>query len=152
MGSFSETRAMSAGSAMPTIFAVSSGRGRAGHYRPASRYAWAAGRSGSAEGAGHELVAVEIAEIATVEAVAARTRCALVGTAERERLRVIRRVRRVDHLRIRRREERYGKLARQYEEARRDCSRGDDEACSDARSIYAEMDAMRASVPYEARD
>lgn len=53
---------------------------------------------------------------------------------------------------IRRREERYGKLSREYDKARRDCSRGDDEACGDARSIYGEMDAMRASVPYEVRD
>lgn len=52
---------------------------------------------------------------------------------------------------IRRREERYGKLSREYDKARRDCSRGDDDACDDARSIYDEMDAMRASVPYEAR-
>lgn len=53
---------------------------------------------------------------------------------------------------IRRREERYGKLSREYDKARRECSRGDDKACDDARSIYAEMDGMRASVPYEARD
>ncbi|TXI10775.1 MAG: hypothetical protein E6Q63_03120 [Novosphingobium sp.] len=53
---------------------------------------------------------------------------------------------------IRRREERYGKLSREYDKARQDCSRGDDDACEDARSIYAEMDAMRASVPYEARN
>lgn len=53
---------------------------------------------------------------------------------------------------IRRREERYGKLSREYDKARRDCSRGDDDACYDARSLYGEMDAMRASVPYEARD
>ena len=53
---------------------------------------------------------------------------------------------------IRRREERYGKLSRDYDKARRDCSRGDDDACEDARGIYAEMNAMRASVPYEARD
>ena len=53
---------------------------------------------------------------------------------------------------IRRREKRYGKLSREYDKARRDCGRGDDDACEDARSIYAEMDAMRASVPYEARN
>ncbi|MBB4614607.1 hypothetical protein [Novosphingobium taihuense] len=53
---------------------------------------------------------------------------------------------------MRQREERYGKLSREYDKARRDCSRGDDDACDDARSIYAEMDAMRAGVPYEARN
>lgn len=50
---------------------------------------------------------------------------------------------------IRKREERYGKLSRDYDRARRDCSRGDDEACDSARAIYAEMDAMRGSLPSE---
>ncbi|MGV3511087.1 MAG: hypothetical protein ACO1OX_03690 [Novosphingobium sp.] len=53
---------------------------------------------------------------------------------------------------IRRREERYGKLSREYDRARHDCSRGYDEACDLARHLYGEMNDMRASVPYEARD
>lgn len=50
---------------------------------------------------------------------------------------------------IRKREERYGRLQRDYDRARRDCSGGDDNACDAARDLYAEMDAMRSSVPYE---
>lgn len=50
---------------------------------------------------------------------------------------------------IRKREERYGRLSRDYDRARRDCGRGEDDACDAARAIYAEMDAMRGSVPYE---
>lgn len=53
---------------------------------------------------------------------------------------------------IRRREERYGKLSREYDRARHDCSRGYEEACDLARYFYGEMNDMRASVPYEARD
>lgn len=50
---------------------------------------------------------------------------------------------------IRQREERYGRLSRDYDKASRDCRRADDEACDDARRIYREMDIMRSSVPYE---
>ncbi|MBB3859869.1 hypothetical protein GGQ88_001130 [Novosphingobium hassiacum] len=50
---------------------------------------------------------------------------------------------------IRRREERYGKLSKDYDRAMRNCDRGNDEACDDARQIYGEMNAMRGSVPYE---
>ncbi len=50
---------------------------------------------------------------------------------------------------IRKREERYGRLSRDYDRARRDCSSGEEGACDAARQIYAEMDAMRSSVPEE---
>lgn len=52
---------------------------------------------------------------------------------------------------IRRREERYGRLARDYDRARRDCDEGEEDACDKARSLYGEMSAMRAMVPYEPR-
>lgn len=50
---------------------------------------------------------------------------------------------------IRKREERYGELSRDYDRALRRCDRGNDDACDDAREIYGEMNAMRSSVPYE---
>ncbi|MCW1382240.1 hypothetical protein OLX02_05350 [Novosphingobium sp. KCTC 2891] len=50
---------------------------------------------------------------------------------------------------IRQREERYGSLERDYGRARVRCERGDDEACINAGRIARDMDAMRASVPYE---
>lgn len=50
---------------------------------------------------------------------------------------------------IRKREERYGKLSKDYDRALRRCDRGDGDACDDARQIYGEMNAMRGSVPYE---
>ncbi len=50
---------------------------------------------------------------------------------------------------IRRREERYGELSRDYDRALRRCDRGNEDACDDARKIYGEMNAMRGSVPYE---
>ena len=52
---------------------------------------------------------------------------------------------------IRRREEQYGRLSRDYDHARRDCARGDENACEAARAIYDQMGEMRASVPYEER-
>lgn len=52
---------------------------------------------------------------------------------------------------IRRREEQYGHLYRDYDRARRDCARGDYDACDRARDLYDRIDAMRASVPYEER-
>lgn len=52
---------------------------------------------------------------------------------------------------IRRREEQYGRLSRDYDRARRDCTRGDADACDAARLLYDRMEAMRASVPYEER-
>ncbi len=53
---------------------------------------------------------------------------------------------------IRRREERLGRLQREYEEQARDCERGDDRACRDAVALRREMDAMLARVPLEAED
>lgn len=50
---------------------------------------------------------------------------------------------------IRQREERYGRLSRDYDRARAGCSKGKDNACNDARRLHAEMNALRASVPYE---
>ena len=50
---------------------------------------------------------------------------------------------------IRQREERYGRLSRDYDRARADCREGDDDACNDARRLYREMEMLRASVPYE---
>lgn len=50
---------------------------------------------------------------------------------------------------IRKREERLGKLDRQYREASEDCVDGDQDACKEARAIRAEMDALMASVPVE---
>ncbi|CAH0498589.1 hypothetical protein [Novosphingobium sp. CECT 9465] len=50
---------------------------------------------------------------------------------------------------IRKREERYGELSRDYDRALKKCDRGNDDACADAREIYGEMNAMRSSVPYE---
>lgn len=51
---------------------------------------------------------------------------------------------------IRKREEAYGRLSRDYDRALRDCDRGDEDACDAARSIYSQMNGMRSSVPYEA--
>lgn len=50
---------------------------------------------------------------------------------------------------IRQREERYGRLSRDYSRASTRCRNGNDDACDDAREIYAEMNELRASVPYE---
>lgn len=50
---------------------------------------------------------------------------------------------------IRQREERYGRLSRDYDRARNRCEHGDDEACGKARSLYGELAALRPSVPYE---
>lgn len=50
---------------------------------------------------------------------------------------------------IRKREERYGELSRDYDRALKKCDRGNDDACADAREIYGEMNVMRSSVPYE---
>ena len=50
---------------------------------------------------------------------------------------------------IRKREERYGELSRDYDRALRKCNGGNDEACTTAREIYGEMNAMRSSLPYE---
>ena len=50
---------------------------------------------------------------------------------------------------IRRREERYGELSRDYDRALRKCDRGNEDACTIARKTYGEMNAMRSSLPYE---
>jgi len=43
-------------------------------------------------------------------------------------------------------DERYGKLDRQYQRHSRDCQRGDDQACEDARIDYAEMQDLREGM------
>lgn len=53
---------------------------------------------------------------------------------------------------IRRREAELAKLERQYEEDRRDCERGDDDACDDARETYAEIERLLPSIPVEPVD
>lgn len=50
---------------------------------------------------------------------------------------------------IRQREERYGRLSRDYDRARSHCTQGDEDACDKARSLYGELDALRPSLPYE---
>jgi hypothetical protein len=50
---------------------------------------------------------------------------------------------------IRKREERLGQLQRSYERAMRRCEAGDRAACEQARSIYAEMQALMPGVPVE---
>lgn len=52
---------------------------------------------------------------------------------------------------IRQREERYGRLERDYGRARRRCDEGDARACADARHLWDEMDALAPRVPYEGR-
>jgi hypothetical protein len=50
---------------------------------------------------------------------------------------------------LRKREERYGKLERNYRKHSEQCDDGDREACEEARSDYREMDSLRASIPVE---
>ncbi len=50
---------------------------------------------------------------------------------------------------IRRREERLGKLEREYAELADDCDDGDDEACREAIAVRREMDALVPTVPVE---
>lgn len=50
---------------------------------------------------------------------------------------------------IRQREERYGRLSRDYDRARAECGRGEQDACDDARNLYRQLNELRASVPYE---
>lgn len=50
---------------------------------------------------------------------------------------------------IRKREERLGKLGRQYDRAMRRCDQGDAAACRTAQSIRAEMDELMPGVPVE---
>ena len=54
---------------------------------------------------------------------------------------------------IREREERLGRLQRDYQEQIEECSDGDRRACSHARLTYAEMQVLLPSIPAEpARD
>jgi hypothetical protein len=48
---------------------------------------------------------------------------------------------------LRKREERYGKLERDYRHYTQRCERGDDEACDEARGVYDEMQGLRATIP-----
>lgn len=48
---------------------------------------------------------------------------------------------------LRRREERHGRLQREYDSHTRQCMRGDEEACDRARTDYAEIQNLRATVP-----
>ncbi len=53
---------------------------------------------------------------------------------------------------IRRREERLGKLERQYEKEREDCEDGDRGACEEAREIYAEIQEILPTIPVDPED
>lgn len=48
---------------------------------------------------------------------------------------------------LRRREEQLGKLERSYEKHRRQCERGDEDACDTARDEYAQIEALLPAVP-----
>ncbi|QWC56813.1 hypothetical protein F7D01_06620 [Erythrobacter sp. 3-20A1M] len=50
---------------------------------------------------------------------------------------------------LRKRQERLGKLEREYDKRREKCERGSREACEDARRLYAEIEELRPTVPYE---
>ena len=50
---------------------------------------------------------------------------------------------------IRRREERLGRLQRQYEDKAEDCDRGNDRACREAVALRREMDALIPTIPME---
>lgn len=50
---------------------------------------------------------------------------------------------------IRRREERLGRLEREYQEKREDCEDGNRGACRDAEEIYAEMQEIIPTIPVE---
>jgi hypothetical protein len=52
---------------------------------------------------------------------------------------------------LRHQEEKLGKLQRQYERHNRDCLRGDEEACDQARRDYGEMQDLRGSLPPQPR-
>lgn len=52
---------------------------------------------------------------------------------------------------IRQREERLGRLERDYGRARAACDRGSDEACRDAVRLRDAMDDLSPQVPYERR-
>lgn len=50
---------------------------------------------------------------------------------------------------IRKREERLGKLEREYREESEDCADGERKACEKAREIRAEMNALIPTIPLE---
>lgn len=50
---------------------------------------------------------------------------------------------------IRQREERLGKLERDFDEQAERCADGDDEACDNAQAIRAEMKAIMPGIPVE---
>jgi hypothetical protein len=50
---------------------------------------------------------------------------------------------------LRRREERLGRLHRQYEDKAEDCDRGDNGACREAVALRREMDALMPGIPVE---
>ncbi|WP_225010060.1 hypothetical protein [Novosphingobium percolationis] len=50
---------------------------------------------------------------------------------------------------MRQREERYGRLSRDYDRARNRCEHGDEDACEEARGLYGQMSDLRPSVPNE---
>lgn len=52
---------------------------------------------------------------------------------------------------LRRQEEKLGKLQRQYERHNRDCMRGNEDACDQARLDYGEMQTLRGTLPPEPR-
>ncbi len=53
---------------------------------------------------------------------------------------------------LRKREERLGKLERQYEKNLDECEEGDRRACDDARDTYAEMQQIIPTLPVEPQD
>lgn len=50
---------------------------------------------------------------------------------------------------LRKREERLGKLERDYEKQVEDCEDGDEGACEDARETYAEIQELLPTIPAE---
>lgn len=48
---------------------------------------------------------------------------------------------------LRRSEERYGKLQREYEKQNRKCQAGDDRACAKAQATWDEMESLRSTLP-----
>lgn len=52
---------------------------------------------------------------------------------------------------LRKREERYGKLGRQYDKQMGRCQGGDERACDEAARTRGEMDDLRASIPGDYR-
>ncbi len=53
---------------------------------------------------------------------------------------------------IRQREERLGRLQRDYDKQIDDCGEGDRNACEEARKTYAEMQVLMPSLPVEPSD